>query len=91
MIPIKTETTEGVINAYLKLCHATFGSSKYILSDRDGEFCSKQFTWFAKESGLTKVYTSPYTPVRNSVTDRIHSFLKASLQKNKIISNHNAF
>ena len=44
MIPIKTKTTEDVINVYLKHVYATFSGSKYILSDRDREFSSKQFT-----------------------------------------------
>ena len=61
MIPIKSKTTEDVINAYLKYVYATFGSSKYIHSDRGGEFFSKQFTWLANELGYIKVYTSSYT------------------------------
>ena len=64
-----------------------FGWSKYILTDRGGEFFSKQFTWLAKGIGFIKVYTSPYTPTGNSVIERAHSFLKTSLWK--IINNHN--
>ena len=79
MIPIKTKTTEDVINAYLQHIYAHFSGSKYILGDSGGEFFSKQFTWLANELGFTKVYASPYTPTGNSVIERMHSFLKASL------------
>ena len=41
MVPMRTKTTEDVINAYLKHVYSTFGGSKYILSDRGGEFTSK--------------------------------------------------
>ena len=58
IIPIKMMTTEDVINAYLKHVYATFGSSKYIFSDRCGEFSSKQFARLANELGFAKVYTS---------------------------------
>ena len=49
MAPIKTKTTEDVINAYLKHVYSIFGGSKYILNDRGGEISSKQLTWSAKE------------------------------------------
>ena len=83
----RTKPTEDDINAYLKHLYSTFGGSKYILSNRSGELTSKQFTWLAKESGFIKVNTSPYTPTGNSIIERTHSFLKASLRK--IIYNHN--
>ena len=77
--PIKTKTLEHVINAYLKHVYVSFNGSKYIFSDRGGEFSSKQFTPLAIELGFTKIYTSPYTPMGNSVIERTHSFLKVSL------------
>ena len=86
LISIKIKTTEVVINAYLKTCiYATFGGCKYIFSDRGREVSSKQFTWLAKELGFTKVYISPYMPTGNSVVQRMHSYLKASLQKILVI------
>ena len=51
--------------------------SKYILSDRAGEFTSKQFTWLAEEMGFIKVYTSPLTLIGNSVIEHTHSFLES--------------
>ena len=35
------KTTEDTINVYLKHVYSTFGGSKYILSDKGGEFSSK--------------------------------------------------
>ena len=84
MVPIKMKTTEDIINAYLKHIYSTFGRSTHILSDRDVEFTIKQSTCLAKKLW----YTSPYTPTGNSIVERTHSFLKASLRK--IICNHNA-
>ena len=60
---------------------STFRGSKYILSDIGGEFISKKFTWLAQELGFIKVYTSPYTTTGNSVIERMHTFVKASLGK----------
>ena len=81
MIPIRSKSTKGVIKAYLTGVHSTFGGSKYILSNEASEFTGKQFTFLAKELGIIKVYTSPYTPTGNSVIELTHSFLKASIKK----------
>ena len=62
IIPIRSNTTEEVIKAYLKDVYSTFGDSKYILNHRGGVFISKQLTWLANELGFIKVYTSPHTP-----------------------------
>ena len=67
--------------------HSTFRGSKYALSDRGGEFTSKQFTWLANKLGFVKVYTLPYTPTGNSMIGWTLHYLKASLRK--LICNHN--
>ena len=84
LFPIKSKTTEEVIKAYLKNAYSTFGGSKYILSDKGGEFTGKQFTLLVEKLGFIKVYTSH---TGNSVIEQMHSFLKASLPK--LICNHN--
>ena len=58
----------------------------YILSDRGGEFISKQFTWLVKELGFIKVYTSSLTHTGSSAIENTHSFLKAPI--GKLICNH---
>ena len=64
----KTETTDR-------------GRSKFILSDNGIEFSSALMTYIADQLGLTKVYTSPYSPHSNSVIERCHNFLKNSIRK----------
>ena len=49
IIPIRPKTMEEVIKAYLKKVYSIYGGSKLILSDRGGEFTSKQFAWLAEE------------------------------------------
>ena len=48
-VPIRGNTTEDIINAYLKHLYSIFRGSKYIFSDRGSKFTSKQFTRLAKE------------------------------------------
>ena len=62
------------------------GGSKFILTDRGGEFSSEAMTYTAEQLGFTDVYTSPYSLKSNSVIERCHSFLKSSIRKMR--SNH---
>ena len=75
MMPIRSESTEEIIKAYLTGVYSTFGGSKYIMSNLISEFTSKQFTLLAKELDVLKVYTSPYTPHRqfSHITDTLFS------------------
>ena len=66
--------------------HFIFRGSKYILSDIGSEFTSKQLTWLTNKLGSIRVYTLPDTPTGNSIIERTHAFLKASLRK--LICNH---
>ena len=61
--------------------YSIFRGSKYILSDRGGEFTSIQFTWLAEELGFIRIYTSSHPPTGNLMIEQKHSFLKASLCK----------
>ena len=86
MIATRSKSAEEVIKAYLTGVYSTFRGNQYIPSDRESEFTSKQFTWLPNRLGLTKVYTSPYTPTGNSAIEWKNTFLKASLRK--LICNH---
>ena len=81
MITIRSKSTEEVIRAYLTDVYSTFRCSKYILSDRGGEFPSKHFTWLTNELGFIKVYTLPYMPTANSLIEQTYAFLNTSLRK----------
>ena len=80
-IPIEDKKTETIIKAYLKYMYADKGGSKFILTDRGGEFSSEVMSHIADQLGFTKVYTSPYSPKLNSIIERCFSFIKSSIRK----------
>ena len=45
------------------------------------EFSSASKAYTADQLGLTRVYTSPYSPHSNSVIERCHNFLRNSIRK----------
>ena len=55
MISIRSNSTEEIIKAYKMMSTTHLGTVQSILSDRGGEFTSKQITWIAKELGFIKV------------------------------------
>ena len=59
-IPLKTKTTEEVLQAYIDNIYSKFGISMKILSDNGTEFKNKIFEQIAKELGVVhKLYTPP--------------------------------
>ena len=57
-IPLKTKTTEEVLQAYIDNIYSKFGGSMKILSDNGTEFKNKIFEQIAKELGVVhKLYT----------------------------------
>ena len=52
-----------------------------------GNFTNQEFACIVKELGFIRIYTSPNTPMNNSVIEHTHSFLKASMAI--VICNHN--
>ena len=79
---------ETVIKTYLKYMYTDKGRSKFISTDRGGEFSGEAMSYIADQLGFTKVYTSPYSPKSNSIIERCHSFLKNSIRKMRC--NHDA-
>ena len=60
-IPLKTKTTEEVLQAYIDNVYSKFGGSIKILSDNGTEFKNKIFEQVAKKLGVVyKLYTPPY-------------------------------
>ena len=70
-----------MLNAYIKYTYADKGRSKFVLSDNGKEFSSASMAYIAGQLGLTKVYTSPYSPHLNSVIERCHNFIKNLIRK----------
>ena len=79
-IPLKTKTTEEVLQAYIDNVYSKFGGSVKILSDN--YFKNKIFEQVAKELGVVyKLYTPPYHPASNGRIEGFHAFLKACISK----------
>ena len=81
-IPLKTKTTEEVLQAYIDNMYSKFGGSIKILSDNGTEFKNKIFEQVAKELGVVfKLYNPPYHPASNGRIEGFHAFLKACISK----------
>ena len=79
-IPLKTKTTEEVLQAFIDNLYSKFGGSIKILSDNGTEFKNKIFEQVAKELGIVyKLYTPPYHPASNGRIEGFHAFLKACI------------
>ena len=64
-VPLKTKTTEEVIQAYIDNIYSKFGGSMKILSDNGTEFKNKIFEQVAKELGVVhKLYTPPSSSIQ---------------------------
>ena len=86
-VPLKTKTTEEVIQAYIDNVYSKFGGSLKILSDNGTEFKNKMFEQVSKEFGLEyKLYILPYHPASNGRIEGFHAFLKACNTKH--VSSH---
>ena len=45
---------------------------KVLRTDNGGEFCSKEFEEFCKQCGIARHKTTPYTPKKNGVAERMN-------------------
>ena len=81
-VPLRTKTTEEVLQAYVNNIYAKYRGSLKILSDNGTEFKNKIFEQVAKELGVIhKLYTPPYHPASNGRIEGFHAFLKACISK----------
>ena len=81
-IPLKTKTSEEVLQAYIDNMYSKFGGSMKILNDNGTKFKNKIFEQVAKELGVVhKLYTHPYHPASNGRIQGFHTFLKACISK----------
>ena len=81
-VPLKTKTSEEVIQAYIDNVYSKFGGSLKMLSDNGTEFKNKMFEQISKELGLEyKLYTPPYHPASNGRIEGFHAFLKVCIAK----------
>ena len=81
-VPLKTKTSEEVIQAYIDNVCSKFGGSLKMLSDNGTKFKNKMFEQISKELGLEyKLYTPPYHPASNGRMEGFHAFLKVCITK----------
>ena len=81
-VPLKTKTTEEVLQADVDNVYAKFGGSLKIFSDNGTEFKNKIFEQVAKELGVVhNLYNPPYHPTSNGRIEGFHAFLKACISK----------
>ena len=81
-VPLRTKTSEEVIQPFIDNVYSKFGGSFNILSNNGTEFKNKMFKQISKELGLEyKLYTPPYHPASNGRIEGFHAFLKACITK----------
>ena len=61
VIPIEDKKTDTVIKAYIKYTYADKGGSKFILTDRGGEFSSEAMSYIAEQLGFISLYITLLT------------------------------
>ena len=81
-VPLKTKTSEEVIQAYIDNVYSKFGGSLKMMSDNGTEFKNNMFEHISKELGLEyKLYTAPYHPASNGRIEGFHASLEAYIAK----------
>ena len=81
-VPLKTKTSEEVIQAYIDNVYSKLGGSLKMLSDNGTKFKTMMFEQISKELGLEyKLYTPPYHPASNGRVEGFHAFLKGCITK----------
>ena len=78
-IPLTDTSTETVVHAFLKGWIARFGVPTTITSDRGGQFESNLWHCLVQLLGVHRIRTTAYHPCSNSLLERLHRQLKASL------------
>ena len=86
-IPLKTKTTDEVLQAYIDNVYSKYGGLLKIFSDNGTEFKNKIYEQIAKELGVVyKLYTPPYHPASNGRIGGFHAFSKSMYIKTYITS-----
>ncbi len=76
--PLKTKNTTHIIDK-LKQYVADYGAPGGIVLDNGGEFTSREFRRYCEVHHITLYYVTPYHPLGNSITERMHRTLKSIL------------
>lgn len=84
MLNSKDEALEAFIKFRAQVEKNSEKKIQVLRTDRGGEFCSKKFSSYCEDSGISRHFTAPYSPQQNGVAERrnrtvvamIRSFLK---------------
>ena len=81
-IPLKTETVEEVMKAYMDHIYSNFGGSIKILMNNGTEFKNKLFKEVVEKLGTEfSIHLPPYRPQSNGKIEGFHRFLKTCIGK----------
>ena len=78
-IPIRDRSMPTVVQALFSNLVCIFGMPTVLLSDMEKSFVSEVTQGLLAKLGIRKVNTTGYSPTGNSVVERFHRFLNASL------------
>ena len=81
-IPLKTQSAEDVVQAYIDKVYSQFRGSEKVLTDNGTEFKNKLIDEVCEQLGVKhKIYSPPYRPQSNGRIESFHYFLKACISK----------
>ena len=81
-IPFKLKDTKLVGRLILDHIICQFGCPEEIISDNEGEFCSKVIDEICSELSIRRIKTAPYHAQANGKLENFHKLLISSIKKN---------
>jgi cleavage and polyadenylation specificity factor subunit 1 len=78
--PLRTITTETIVDHFINHWVARFGIPKRIITDQGRQFESDLFNSLVKRLGIQKIRTTAFHPQANGLVERLHRTLKNSLR-----------
>lgn len=79
-IPLKSITTEEIIDAFVQTWISRYGVPQIITTDNAAQFCSSSWVDFISAFGIKHVRTSIQHPISQGIVERFHRSLKQSIK-----------
>lgn len=70
MLKTKDETFSAFKRFKTQVENGNDNKIRTLRTDRGGEFMSKEFLTYCEDAGITRHFTSPYSPQQNGVVER---------------------
>lgn len=77
--PIKSTSTDEIVDAFMATWISRFGAPRTITTDRGTQFESAVFESFTRLLGCTRIRTTAYHPASNGIVECWHRSLKAAI------------